>query len=661
MNADASDTGGALIPRSSLFGESARSAARISPDGCRMAFTAPLAGVDNIWVAPVDDVHAALAVTTDSGAGIRQFHWGRDSRHLILERDNGGDERWCFDSLDLDSGTTIRLSPSTAGETRLVALSDEYPLEVVIAINDRDPQYFDLYRVNLAGGAARLLEANSRFTWIYADHFLRPRLAEFRHDDGSVEYLTSQGDGRWRPIIHVPADDETSTRPFRIFETSFTFSGDGREIYAMDSRGRDTAALVAWNLDDGAVRSLASDPRADITAVLVDPHLHEPLACMSCFERQQVHALRAGVMADIDLLTDHGSLQLEVVSQTSDDSLWTVAVSSPHQPEAYYLYRRAGKRKTLLFGTRPALEDAQLARMYPRVVKARDGLDLVCYVTLPRIHDPAEGGRPRQPLPMVVLVHGGPWIRDTWSFDPWIQLLADRGYAVLNVNFRASRGFGKAFLNAGDREWGGRIYEDVEDAVRWAVDSGIAAHERIAIMGASFGGYTSLVGLTRTPELYACGIDIFGPSNLESFLEAIPPHWKALAPMWDRRVGNTRSADGRALLRSRSPLHHADRIRRPVLIGQGANDPRVVQAESDRMAGELQRCGVEVVYLVFPDEGHGFVQMSNQLAFFAAVEAFLARHLGGRCEPADDHVRRSTMRIQAGAHCLPELAAALRA
>jgi dipeptidyl aminopeptidase/acylaminoacyl peptidase len=641
-----------LLPRSSLFGESGRGAAKISPDGRTIAFSAPLAGVDNIWIAPAGDVAAATTATSDAGAGIRQFHWARDSRHLIIERDNGGDERWCFYSLELATGATIRISPSAAGETRLVALSDEFPLEIVVEINDRDPRYFDLHRINLASGAAQRLETNHRFTWFHADHLLRPRLAEFRNEDGSVDYFASRGDGEWRPLIHVPADDEATSRPFRIFETQFPFSADCSEIYAMDSRGRETAALVAWNLDNGTVRTLASDPRSDITAVLIDPRLHEPLACTSCFERQEVHALRDGVMEDVDCLTDKGRLQIELVSQASDDSVWTVAISSPQQPEAYYLYERRNRRKSLLFGTRPALDGAVLARMQPRVIRARDGLELVCYVTLPTDHDVGAGERPSRPLPLVLLIHGGPWIRDAWSFDPWVQLLANRGYAVLNVNYRGSRGFGKSFLNAGDREWGGRMYDDVEDAVHWAVDAGIAARERIAIMGPSFGGYTTLVGLTRSPELYACGVDVFGPSNLESFLESIPPHWKVLAPMWNRRLGSTSSPEERAALRSRSPLHYANRIRSPVLIAQGANDPRVVQAESDQMAAELQRCAVEVIYLVFPDEGHSFVQMPNLLAFFAAVEMFLAKHLGGRFEPPDTHVRRSSMRIEAGAELL---------
>lgn len=653
MNPGVAHATARLIPRSSLLGESGRSAAKISPDGSTLAFTAPLAGVDNIWIAPTGDMAAATTATQDTGAGIRQFHWARDSRHLILERDNGGDERWCFYSLDLVTGATIRISPSTAGETRLVALSDEFPLEIVIEINDRDPRYFDLHRVHLTSGVTRRLETNDRFTWFHADHFLQPRLAEFRNADGSVDYFASRGNGGWRPLIHVPADDEATTRPFRIFETAFPFSADGSEIYAMDSRGRETAALVAWNLDSGSVRVLASDLRSDITAVLIDPRMHEPTACMSCFERQQVHPLRDGVMDDINLLTGNGLRQLEVVTQTRDDALWTVAVSSPHEPEACYLYERAKRRKTLLFGTRPALEGEPLARMHPQIVRARDGLELVCYVSLPTEHDTGPGGRPSRPLPMVLLIHGGPWIRDTWSFDPWVQLLANRGYAVLNVNYRGSRGFGKSFLNAGDREWGGRIYDDVEDAVRWAVDAGIAERERIAIMGPSFGGYTTLVGLTRSPDLYACGVDVFGPSNLESFLESIPPHWKVLAPMWNRRVGSTSSPEEREALRSRSPLRYADRIRSPVLIAQGANDPRVVQAESDQMAAELQRCAVEVVYLVFPDEGHSFVQMPNLLAFFAAVELFLGKHLGGRCEPPDAHVRRSSLSIEAGAEFLP--------
>jgi dipeptidyl aminopeptidase/acylaminoacyl peptidase len=330
-------------------------------------------------------------------------------------------------------------------------------------------------------------------------------------------------------------------------------------------------------------------------------------------------------------------------------------------PARFYLYDRQRRVAHFLFTNRQALEGQPLVNMRPVVIPSRDGLDLVAYYSLPAGADSDGDGIPDQPVPLVFMPHGGPWGRDFWGYNSWHQWLANRGYAVLALNFRASVGFGKAFTNAGNLQWGGKILEDQIDAVQWAIKQGIADPARVAIMGGSFGGYSVLAGLTFTPDVFACGVDIVGPSNLITLLESMPPYWKAMLEMFTTRVGNHRTAEGRALLTKHSPLTYADRIRRPLLIGQGANDPRVKQAESDQIVQAMQAKGIPVTYVLYPDEGHGFARPENSLSFNAIAEMFLATCLGGRFEPIGDDLEGSSLTVPVGAHDVPGLAEALAA
>jgi dipeptidyl aminopeptidase/acylaminoacyl peptidase len=282
------------------------------------------------------------------------------------------------------------------------------------------------------------------------------------------------------------------------------------------------------------------------------------------------------------------------------------------------------------------------------VVPASDGLGLVSYYTLPVQSDPDNDGKPAGPLPMVLFVHGGPWARDYWGYDPYHQWLANRGYAVLSVNFRGSTGLGKAFVNAGDHEWAGKMHQDLIDAVDWAVKEGIADPQRVGIMGGSYGGYATLVGLTFTPDKFACGVDIVGPSNLITLLSTIPPYWAPMIEIFTQRVGDHRTEEGRKLLTERSPLSRVDQIKRPLLIGQGANDPRVKQAESDQIVAAMKNHKIPVTYALFPDEGHGFARPENGMAFNAVAEVFLSRHLGGRHEAISEDIRQSSLTVPAG-------------
>jgi dipeptidyl aminopeptidase/acylaminoacyl peptidase len=354
------------------------------------------------------------------------------------------------------------------------------------------------------------------------------------------------------------------------------------------------------------------------------------------------------VRGDLDYLATVADGELEVVDRSLDDRRWVVGFGRPDRPFTYYLYDRDAKSASYLFTNRPALEEAALAPMHPVVIPARDGLELVSYLTLPLESDPDGDGRPGSPLPTVLFVHGGPWGRDSWGYDAWHQWLANRGYAVLAVNFRGSTGLGKSLTNAGDREWGRKMHDDLLDAVEWAAAQGIVQRDKVAIMGGSYGGYATLAGMTMTPEAFACGVSIVGPSNLVTLLESIPPYWKPLFELFAARIGDPRTEEGRALLAERSPLTYADKIVRPLLIAQGANDPRVKQAESDQIVAAMTAKGIPVTYVLFPDEGHGFERPQNELAFNAVAEAFLGACLGGRIEPVGDDFEGSSITVPAG-------------
>lgn len=350
---------------------------------------------------------------------------------------------------------------------------------------------------------------------------------------------------------------------------------------------------------------------------------------------------------------------MDVISRTLDDRFWLVTYAMDDGPARYYRFDRQRQQADFLFTDRQALEEQPLAKMQPTIIQSRDGLKLVSYYTLPLRSDSDGDGRPDRPLPMVLLVHGGPWARDEWGYKPLHQWLANRGYAVLSVNFRGSTGFGKEFVNAGDLEWGGKMHDDLIDGVNWAVEEGIADPERVAIFGGSYGGYATLVGLTHTPETFACGVDIVGSSNLKTLVESIPPYWQSMIEVFANRMGDHRTEEGRALLRERSPLTYADRIRRPLLIAQGANDPRVKRAESDQIVQAMQEKAIPVTYVLYTDEGHGFARPENSLSFSAITEAFLANVLGGRYEPIGSDFEGASFTVLTGVEEIPSLSEAL--
>jgi dipeptidyl aminopeptidase/acylaminoacyl peptidase len=391
-----------------------------------------------------------------------------------------------------------------------------------------------------------------------------------------------------------------------------------------------------------------------------NPRSGEVEAYAVTYLRDEWTAIDPKVGADLAWLREQLKGDISVTSRTLDDRLWTVAVDPVVAPSSVHLYDRQAKSLKQLYVSRPELVGAPLQAMHPVEIKSRDGLTLPSYLTLPPGSDADGDGKPAAPVPMVLLVHGGPWARDDYGYNPYHQWLANRGYAVLSVNFRGSTGFGKAFISAGDLEWGRKMHDDLIDAVDWAVKQGVAPADQVAIMGGSYGGYATLAGLTFTPTTFACGVDIVGPSNLETLLKTIPPYWVPLIEQFHQRMGNPNTPEGLALLKERSPLYKAGDIVRPLLIGQGANDPRVNQAESDQIVGAMKAKGIPVTYVLFPDEGHGFARPENNIAFNAVTESFLAGCLKGRAEPIGDTVKKSSAKVPEGAQHTPGLGAALK-
>ena len=634
-----------LIPRKALFGNPERDRVTISRDGSRIAFLAPLDGVLNVWAAPASAPQDARAVTSDAKRGIRFYVWTHNPDYLLYVQDTEGDEDWHIYAVNVSSGETKDLTPFEGVHASMFPISPKFPDEALIGLNDRDARYHDIHRVNILTGETSLVMQNEigAFGFVTDDDF-RVRLAETTTESGGSCFRELSDTGEWLPFMEVGLEDGLTTFPLGIDIT-------GRTLYAADSRSRDTSALVELDMETREERVLAIDDRADVSwgDFLIHPATQRIQAVAFEYERTRWQVLDDSIAADLDRIQNAHDGDFHVTGRSHDDSRWVVAYDNDDGPTTFHLYDRESGEIEFLFANRPELEKYDLRPMESAIIKSRDGLEMVAYYTLPAPEGGQDGrGAPSNPLPAVLLVHGGPWGRDSWGYDAQHQLLANRGYAVISVNFRGSTGFGKAFVNAGDREWGGKMHDDLIDAVNWAIERGIADPNRIAIMGGSYGGYATLVGLTFTPDVFACGVDIVGPSNLITTRETIPAYWEPMAEMEKARIGDIATEEGRRFLESRSPLSRVDAIIKPLLIAQGANDPRVKQAESDQIVEAMTERGIPVTYALFGDEGHGFARPENSLAFMAVAEAFLAEHLGGAHEPIGDAFEGSSIEIVTG-------------
>jgi dipeptidyl aminopeptidase/acylaminoacyl peptidase len=643
-----------LIPRTVLFGNPERAGVQVSPDGKYLSWLAPKDGVLNVWVAPVGKLAEAKPVTSDSTRPIYQYMWTFTGKHILYQQDTAGDENFHVFRVDVANGEATDLTPGKGARADIVGLSHKQPTTVLVQINDRKPDAMDLHKIDIVTGKHETLVQNDDgFLGIATDYDLKPRLAAKKLSDGSTQLVIAESkDGKltwklWDQIAFEDADTSSIAG----------FTPDNKAIYFTETRGRDTGALVQIDLATKKSRVIAEDPKADTSGMIMHPTKHTLEAVGFEYDKLRWKVLDKSIKKDLDALDKLApGAQVRIDSRTLDDKTWIVSTSSEQHPGRYYVWDRKKQKATFLFAVQPELEKQPLVKMWPVEIKSRDGLTLMSYLSLPAASDANNDGKADKPTPMVLYVHGGPWARDSWGFEPIAQLMANRGYAVLSVNYRGSTGFGKKFMNASNLQWSKKMHDDLLDAVQWAVDEKVTSKETVCILGGSYGGYATLVGVTLTPDVFRCGVDLVGPSNLLTFMASIPAYWAPAIALLHSRVGNPGTAEGKALLVAASPLTHVANIKKPLLILQGKNDPRVKEAESEQIVGAMQKARLPVTYALFPDEGHGFARPENNIAFIAITEAFLSAHLGGFYLPStSDELKASSMQIKVGRSGIPGL------
>lgn len=610
-----------VIPREVLLGNPDKAGPEISPDGQLLAYRAPdTNGVMNVWVRTLgqNDDHV---VTADKKRGIRIFFWQQDSQHILYLQDQDGDENWHIYQTNLKTKNTRDLTPFQGVQAEVVAVDPNFPYEMLVGLNLENRELHDVYRVNLKTGAVELDTKNPGDVsgWT-VDNTMQVRVASVTLPDGGTELRLREGKGADWQSFQKWSPDET-------FGGVGAFTPNNKGVWLISSVDANAARLVETDLGSRASKVIAEDPQYDVGGTMTHPTKRTLEAVSFYRARNEWKLIDKSLQPDFETLAKVRDGDFNVVSRDLADKRWIVSYNLDDGPVYWYLYDRDTKKPTLLFSNRSDLEKHKLAKMRPVSFQSRDGLTIHGYLTLP------VGLEPKN-LPMILNVHGGPWGRDTWGLDPEAQWLANRGYAVLQVNFRGSTGYGKKFLNAGDREWAGKMHDDLLDAKNWAVQQGYADPKKVCIFGGSYGGYATLVGVSFTPDEFACGVDIVGPSSIVTLIKSIPPYWVPIKAVFDKRVGNVEKDV--EFLNSRSPLFKADKIKVPLLIAQGANDPRVKQAESDQIVAAMRKNHKPVEYLVFPDEGHGFARPENRLKFYAAAEQFLGKYLGGRAEPPSE-------------------------
>ncbi|HEX9890002.1 MAG TPA: S9 family peptidase [Nitriliruptorales bacterium] len=615
-----------LISRDLLLGDPERLNPKLSPDGTRLAYLAPAGGVMNLWVADLtpEGVVNERPVTreTERGIGVAgavagQALWAHNGRHLLYLQDDHGDENWRLYAIDLETDEIVDLLPFDGVAVQVLGTSPDLPDQLVVGVNARDARWHDAYLVDLSDGAVDLLYENPGFVGLTTDTKLQVRAATEMRPDGGIEiHVRETPDDAWRVLLSATMEDAKATQVV-------SFTRDGQGLVVVSPYEADTARLLRLDLVSGRQEILVEDEQYDVTSALLDHDTREPMAAAVVRAKPELVVLDDRIRGDIERLGQLLEGQLAFVSRDHADRRWIVSDIRSDAPGSYHLYDRDTRELTLLFHSRPGLDGAPLAPSEPFSFAARDGLAIHGYLTYPV-------GVPREQLPTVFYVHGGPWARDVWMFNFVIQLLANRGYLVVQVNYRGSSGYGKAFLNAGNKEWAGKMHDDLMDARQHLIDHGWADPDRIAITGGSYGGYAALVGATFTPEAFACAAEICGPSNLLTLLRSFPAYWTPMLKFWHDRVGDPDTEE--EFLWERSPLSRVDDIARPLLVIQTENDPRVTQGEAEQIVAALQEKGIDHEYVLIPGEGHGFSTVESRTAVYAPIERFLAKHLGGRSE-----------------------------
>ncbi|MCI0414148.1 S9 family peptidase [bacterium] len=636
-----------LIPRKVLFGNPVKDKPMISPSGMRFAYLAPSEeGILNIWVASTGKKDDRM-VTQDQRRGIFDFQWGYSDDYILFFQDNNGDENHHLKVVNLRTGTVQDLTPFAGVRATNLLKDDAHPEEVMIGLNLRDHNLFDMYRVNLNTGAVKLEAQNPGdvIGWTIDRQFTIRAATAFREDLSTAIRVRDGIDKPWRDVLVTPFEKTPFLGQYNGGSLVIGFSSNGNHLYAVTSMNNDTTQLVTLDAATGKILDvIAVHPLADLWEVndryevLLDKKNGRVLSAAFDYLKPEYRVVDKSVVNDFKILRNQESGVFRVFSRDALDTIWIVQYISDVRPNVYYLYSRATKKAQLLMVSHPEVDQYSMSKTQEILIPARDGMKLVSFLSLPV-------GTTGRNLPMMLSVHGGPWGRDEWRFDPEVQWLTNRGYAVLQVNFRGSTGFGVKYMNAGNGQWcKGSMQNDLTDAVRWAINQGIADPKRIGISGASYGGYATLCGIVNTPELYVGAIDMVGPSDVGHLLSSFPSYWKPVKRRWIRRIGVDVESDPEAN-EEISPLYHVDKIRVPLMIGHGSNDPRVKQAASDRIVEAMRKKNLPVDYVVYPDEGHGLIREANILDFYGRAEEFLARHLKGRFEPRSQ-IKESSVQLR---------------
>jgi dipeptidyl aminopeptidase/acylaminoacyl peptidase len=617
-----------LIDRELIFGNPEIAGAQLSPDGKYLAFQKPWKDTRNIYVKGVDEpFSAARLLTTETKRPVAGYFWTLDSKYILYAKDNDGDENFNVYAVDpaarpaagADAPPSRDMTGLKGVRVQIIDIPKHDPDTIYIGLNDRDKAWHDLYKLQLSTGQRTLVRKNTEKIagWIF-DLKGQLRLAVRAADNGDNE------------VLRADADKFTKVYSCSVVETCspFQFTKDGKRAYMESNKGDDVdlAALVLFDPESGKTELVESDPlkHVDLGNALFSNATDELVATSYRDDKQRFYFKDKGFAADYKWLQSQlPGKEIGLGSRTLDEQTWVVSAYGDTEPGEAYLFQRKTHQLTLQYKVREKIPRESLAQMKPVKYKSSDGLEIPAYLTLPK-------GVPAKNLPTIIVPHGGPWGRDVWGFNSYHQLLANRGYAVLSMNFRASTGYGKKFLNAGDKEWGRKMQDDITWGVKYLVAEGIADPKRVGIFGGSYGGYATLAGVAFTPDVYAAAVDLFGPSNLITLLDSIPPYWEAGRKMMYHRMGDPTTPDGKALLVERSPLTAAGKIKTPLLIAQGSNDPRVNHAESEQILVALRDRGFPVEYVLFPDEGHGFVRPLNNMASVMATERFFAKYIGGR-------------------------------
>ncbi|CAL7963090.1 Dipeptidyl aminopeptidase BIII [Alphaproteobacteria bacterium] len=675
-----------LIPRQIIFGNPDKATVRISPNGEYVSYVAPYNGVLNVYVAPIGKLDEAYVVTNDTKRGIRGYFWAMNNSQIVYLQDANGDENWHVYRVDIAARGEREvkdLTPFEGVRADINNVSENFTDQILISLNKRRTDYHDLYSLDIRTGELALLYQNDTYADVITDDNYEIRFGMKQTEDGGVlvdklvavvnEDKQGKVPGRATagntassivyPVYQqVQAEIFMTVPPEDIYTTHIVgFNKSCDAVYLLDSRSSDTSRLYVYDLKTDKQTFVYANDKVDIGSILLNAKDRTLQAVSYTYTTSKWDIIDPSIKQDFEYLQSLRDGELNVLSKTLDDKIWVVVYQNDRSPAAYYVYDKNKKEANYLFSNYEKLGQYELAAMHPVLIQSRDNLTLISYLTLPpsvqdsELHVSTDTTtssttvKTKHSVPLVLYVHGGPTVRDGWGLDQVHQWLANRGYAVLSVNYRGSTGFGKAFINAGNGEWAGKMHDDLIDAVNWAVTQGITTKDKVAIMGGSYGGYATLVGLTLTPDVFACGVDIVGMSNLVTTIESIPPYWTPMRKALTRKIGaDTDTEEGRKYLLTKSPLTYVDRINKPLLIGQGANDPRVKQAESEQIVDAMKSRDIPVTYVLYPDEGHGFARPENRLSFYAIVERFFASYLGGTAEKVGEDFKNSSIIIKHG-------------